>query len=203
MLLIDFDWQRSSSIELVPPPAQTDLFASSGRGRTAPASDELRHLGEAETIRPLDRRPRLYLDFAALETPRDYLSFARSWGFLRSRPGRDTAEPVTMWRNEVTALRRALERRAAGDFGEPHAIANVSLELAADPDGGLAFRMHAKTLLAALWLQFGQRAAQGAELRTCDQCGRWFETGATGKRKLARFCADRCRDAYHNARRAK
>jgi hypothetical protein len=57
-------------------------------------------------------------------------------------------------------------------------------------------------LLEAIRLQMALFFAGGKELASCQQCGRKFELGADGKRSVAKFCSDQCRNRYHYERRA-
>jgi hypothetical protein len=60
------------------------------------------------------------------------------------------------------------------------------------------------SLLDALWLQFGEAVTRGAQIRACQHCGRWFETGAgTGRRADAKFCSDEHRIAFNSLKRSK
>jgi hypothetical protein len=69
--------------------------------------------------------------------------------------------------------------------------------------GELEFQLHPPSLLDALWLQFGQALVSKAELRSCEQCGRWFQAGAGGVRIDAKFCSPGCRRKYNSLKRSR
>jgi hypothetical protein len=76
--------------------------------------------------------------------------------------------------------------------------------LAPDPvSGALQLKLQPPSLLDALWLQFGQAITSNAELRSCGQCGKWFEAGpGSGRRKDAKFCSDTCRIEFNSHKRS-
>jgi hypothetical protein len=69
--------------------------------------------------------------------------------------------------------------------------------------GELEFQLHPPSLLDALWLQFGQALVSKAELRSCEQCGRWFQAGAGGVRIDAKFCSTECRRKFNSLKRSR
>ena len=75
--------------------------------------------------------------------------------------------------------------------------------LAPNPDTGeWEFQLRPPSLLDALWLQFGQALVSKAELRSCKQCGKWFQAGAGGVRSDAKFCTPECRGKYNSLKRS-
>jgi hypothetical protein len=80
----------------------------------------------------------------------------------------------------------------------------LSAFLAPNPDTGeWEFHLRPLSLLDALWLQFGQGLVSKAELRSCKQCGKWFQAGAGGKvRADAKFCSPECRRKYNSLKRS-
>lgn len=76
--------------------------------------------------------------------------------------------------------------------------------LAPDPDTGeWEFQLRPPSLLDALWLQFGQALVSKAELRSCEQCGKWFQAGAGGVRIDAKFCSPECRRKFNSLKRSR
>ena len=75
--------------------------------------------------------------------------------------------------------------------------------IAPNPDTGeWEFHLRPLSLLDALWLQFGQALVSKAELRSCKQCGNWFQAGAGGVRSDAKFCTPECRGRYNSLKRS-
>lgn len=166
--------------------------------------------------RPLALNPNLYLQFARLDDdPKAFADFATSWGYLfgwsyKQKEG----ESVFTWREEHRLLRQALEWAELDprhllhfDAIEPESGGSrVAPGLNATPTwtGKLSLRFRPASLVGALWLQFMQAVTQGGEIRSCDQCGTWFERGpGTARGRKARFCSDVCRFGFHNQRRTK
>ena len=69
--------------------------------------------------------------------------------------------------------------------------------------GEWEFQLRPLSLLDALWLQFGQALVSKAELRSCQQCGKWFQAGAGGVRADAKFCTPECRRRYNSLKRSR
>ena len=69
--------------------------------------------------------------------------------------------------------------------------------------GEWEFQLRPLSLLDALWLQFGQALVSKAELRSCGQCGKWFQAGAGGVRADAKFCTPECRRRYNSLKRSR
>ena len=60
------------------------------------------------------------------------------------------------------------------------------------------------TLRDAIYLQFLEDLMPGAKMRLCKRpaCGEWFKYGpGTSHRKTARFCSERCQNAFKYQRR--
>jgi hypothetical protein len=194
---ISFEWTRGYGYEL-----SGDVIRQSGRGR--------------DHIHPLEIRKTLYLDFASIDgTAETCLAFAQAWGLLMTPAKLDAAEPIDQWRQKIRSMkswitgvtmvrtansRRVEARMAAVDVtlvsGEPWVPG-----LPAIPKPTLVLRPH--TLFDAMMVQLALSTAGGNALATCEQCGNPFEVGATGKRSIARFCSDACRNKFHNQRRVR
>jgi hypothetical protein len=59
------------------------------------------------------------------------------------------------------------------------------------------------SLQSALLLQCAQSLISGAEIRECEECGTWFESGGgKGKRADAHFCSAAHRIRFKNRRNA-
>ena len=67
-----------------------------------------------------------------------------------------------------------------------------------------ALVLQPQNLLDAMYLQLAKFVAGDGVLRTCKQCGEWFECGATeSRRSIALFCSERCKNRFHYLERAK
>jgi len=104
----------------------------------------------------------------------------------------------------VGGLRRAFEEKVIPKPGFLITELDVIL-VPGKPDGRLALSLRPKVLVDAMRVQLAQSIAGGNEISVCEVCGSWFEKGGRGgdaKRSIARFCSDKCRNQFHNERRA-
>ncbi len=70
--------------------------------------------------------------------------------------------------------------------------------------GGPRLRFSTPSLLAGLWLQFGQALGGGAVVRACAQCGQLFEAGpGKGRRLDSKYCSGPHQRAYNSLKRGK
>jgi hypothetical protein len=158
-----------------------------------------------EKIRPLEMHNNLYLEFVRLDgSARACTAFATKWGLLKTRYG-DAPERLSMWRAEIKRMKDTLGglRRA---FEEKHPITTrrgayiVPLDLklvSGKPDGRPSLALEPENLVEAMRVQLAQNIAGGNTLHTCEQCGQPFESGATAKRIMAKYCSDECRKRFH------
>jgi hypothetical protein len=153
--------------------------------------------------RPLQTFSELYLAFAKLDgSPEACLKFARLWGLLRQPAKLGASERLDDWKREINEMRHLVNAAGFVQMGGIRArMAKVDVELVSGEPGAF-MRLHPATLFDAMIVQLVQSQASGASLQTCGQCGRWFEVGAAGKRKVAKFCSDRCRNRFHYVQRA-
>jgi hypothetical protein len=73
------------------------------------------------------------------------------------------------------------------------------------PHGRAVHSFRPGVLRDAMRIQLSQSIVSGNAVNVCPVCGNWFERGGRGgdvKRSIARFCSDRCRNAFHNKQRA-
>jgi hypothetical protein len=148
---------------------------------------------------------RLYLKFAELDaSPTACLDFARSWGLLRQPAKPDASERVSDWKGAITRMREFLNIPGYVKMGGILAkMAKVDVELVSgDQVGDVFLRFQPPNLFEAMMVQLAQSQSNGASLHTCNQCGRWFEVGRSGKRTLAKFCSVSCRNRFHYEQRA-
>jgi hypothetical protein len=168
--------------------------------------------GPLRSTRPLELSPTLFMQFARLDGSDDScVQFADAFGYLGLFPDQDTedrvmagGEPLVLWRNCIDGLRRNVEawRDNPTAFVPVRDITITRLDASLVPiDGRAALRIRPRSLIGGIQLQFAQAVASGLDIRTCDHCGKIFETGGRGRTRKARFCSDRCRTDYHVARR--
>jgi hypothetical protein len=210
MIDIDFDW----------PVASAYVLAASRRGRVIRQAS-----ADTERAWPLRHKGKLYLEFANLGrdfSPEECLAFAARWGFLGFKgkgaepiptpPKKGAEERIDDWQLAIEFMDRWL-RTLRGDYGGQlnqllrsrgaapgrvrTRISNIEVLLAEEPEGRRALVLRPPSLLDAMKLQLAQSAGSGNDIKTCPRCGRWFEAGAEGKRSVARFCSDKCRNQFH------
>ena len=172
----------------------------------------VRDRGSLRTTRPLEFHRTLFMEFARLdESDESCIGFANRFGFLGvflnekadDRVGPE-GESLLFWRDRIADMRRAVEAwQASPDtFASSQELTITRLDVSLVPiDGRPTLRIRPRSLIGAIQLQFAQAVATGLDIRTCDHCGKIFETGGMGRTRKARFCSDRCRNNYHAARR--
>ena len=169
--------------------------------------------------------PPIYSMFAKIKQPKELLEFVNKYGRLTPDDAGDRGDKVKdiLWNAEMISY--ALEtlqgqignlpRWSGGRFeyklpksggkvsGGIPLKGKLTASLAPDPVTGVwQLRLQPPSLLDAIWLQFGQAITSNADLKSCDQCGKWFEAGAgSGRRADARFCSNKCRIEFNNQRR--
>jgi hypothetical protein len=81
----------------------------------------------------------------------------------------------------------------------------LTASLAPDPaTGAWQLQLQPPCLLDAIWLQFGQALTSNAVLRSCGNCGKWFEAGVgSGRRADAKYCSDQCRVEHKSLERTR
>jgi hypothetical protein len=185
---IDFEWNVGRSYEL------------------ADRNSEIRQTSRSrDRKRPLQIEG-LYLKFAGLDgSPKACLEFAKSWGLLRQPAGLGASERVSDWKREIARMRSVVDVSKYVMMGGVRAlVTKVDVELVSgDLVGNVILRFRPPTLVDAMMVQFAQSQANGGSLHECQQCGRWFEVGASGKRSVSKFCSIPCRNKFNYERRVK
>jgi hypothetical protein len=182
---IDFEWSVGRSYELVD--GETVIRQTS------------RH---RDRKRPFQIAG-LYLKFAELDgSPKACLDFAKWWGLLRQPAKLDASEQVSDWKREINRMRQFLNNAGFVKMGGIRTKVEVEL-VSGDLVGNAILRFRPATLFDAMIVQLFQSMAGGGSLHTGNQCGRWFEVGGSGKRTLAKFCSDTCRNRFHYEQRTK
>jgi hypothetical protein len=72
------------------------------------------------------------------------------------------------------------------------------MRIDADPVDGVRMSLEPECLLDAIKLQLLESISKGVNTFECLSCGGWFS-----KKAGAKFCDEKCKDDYHNARRKK
>jgi len=163
-----------------------------------------------QTFEPLKVPTKLYLAFSELDgSPEAYVDFARKWGLLEKPADEGAWEFVHVWRSEIKKMKNLIGfvSMVKTEDGRRLRMEMASLKaflVSGEPNTRPALVLQPPSLLEAMKLQLAQSHASGAALQRCSQpsCGKWFEVGAAGKRSVAKFCSDTCRNRYHYERRA-
>lgn len=137
-----------------------------------------------------------YVDVNHLGFWQESIKLIRRGIRLYEKSGRDNEfKNFTRWfNNKIAEQFQMFPDRAAFSV-------DVRLSTVEDPPGVQTF-MQPRTLLAAMWLQFGQHASSDKGYQSCLRCGAWFIFGTgTGRRKSGHYCSDACRKAAFNARK--
>ena len=220
-LLIDFDWWRDPKRyrvvdvplpkgRLVPIPLGFRVRPDAWERARGSAQLIRRRGGELEPYRPVDRWPDLFKVFASIATtPEGVLDFIERYGPLTQagldpRKGDDVS--VVMAHAETMAdllvdVSEGDTDLIVGSQGLP--LTDIEVALVMDPASKMPrLEMVPKSLLSALWMQFGQSISPGANIRRCQHCRALFEAGVgTGRRKDAKFCSDEHRITFNSLKR--
>jgi hypothetical protein len=197
---IDFKWTRAC---LTSRSARSDTYKIDTAAQVIRQADGVGR----ETFEPLTVPTKLYLAFAELDgSPESCVGFARAWGLLTTRAANDASEPLEVWRREIKEMKAWIRRVHVVRTENSRRIRMrmTSLDVAlvsGEPNTKPALVLEPRTLLDAMHLQLAQSHASGAALQSCEQCKKWFEVGARGKRSVAKFCSDECRNRFHYERR--
>lgn len=195
-LNIEFEWLRGHAYEAAKDPEGKRVIRQIGRGR--------------DRFRPLEISPALYLTFAALDgSPEACVGFAQLWGLLTTPAHVGAAEPHDAWQREIKRMKSLISMarmvRTANSRRIRLVMTSIEVALLSGEldawDAKPALVLQPRTLIDAMIVQLAQSRASGNSLQNCEQCGRWFEIGASAKRNVAKFCSDRCRNRHHYERR--
>jgi hypothetical protein len=203
MIDINFQWTRSLAYECVTQRGRKSI-APVGKKRDTP-------------IEPLkiDCEKPLFLRFAELDGSEEgCLRFAHHWGLLRteSQIGSETLED---WREQIKDMSQRISWFGTEDApprapklpaGEAWKLTNLEVLLvpARSETKRFAMVLQPKNLIEAMHLQLATSVAGSGSIRTCKQCGSWFESGASeSRRSVAIFCSEKCKNRFHYLERAK
>jgi hypothetical protein len=164
----------------------------------------------------------LYIRFSELDgTEKSCLDFAAAYGALTEElPNK--AETLSGWKREIQKMKSMMRVLGVNDAtpggmmrtksSRPVVapLPSISVTLVPGPvqaDGSFGrpkMLLGPKNLVEAMYLQLGKFVAGDGILRTCKQCSSWFEAGATeGRRSIAVFCSEKCKNRFHYLERAK
>jgi hypothetical protein len=106
-------------------------------------------------------------------------------------------------KDTLGGLRRAFEEKHPIAMRGAHIVPLDGKLVPGQPDGRPSFALEPQNLIDAMRLQLALSIAGGNTLHSCEQCGQPFESGATAKRIMAKFCSDECRKRFfYEQRRA-
>ena len=191
-----------------------DQKGSGGKPRkTGPTLDCAYDRGEPRIMAPLSRsHATLFLTFAKIDykSRGEIQGFAMTYGLL----GLEWESHIN-WAMEICMMAEALrlnnrENRTPHDNKRLTWLLNshlkdVTTRIDVGSSSAETRLSHGpKTLLAALWLQFGLGLAGGYEYRECKHCKHLFEISTdmkTGHRSHRVFCTDTCKSKNYQQRK--
>jgi hypothetical protein len=142
------------------------------------------------------------------------LRFCQLFGFLKTWPDpKGDEEPVALWRDAirhvndwlqlfaggVTVLDPQRQPRTSAFYGNSATITQVNVSVSPNASGSRRLILKPPDLLSAMLLQI----ATSSGISTCQQCGNWFDVGGEGRRVIAKFCSDECRNRHNYEKRRK
>ncbi|HEY3638916.1 MAG TPA: hypothetical protein VGK90_12280 [Rhizomicrobium sp.] len=167
---------------------------------------------EEDFIKPL--KDGLYAAFAGRTlTPENVLEFVTQNGALTPSgfdPDKgDHVEMIIMHARWMADLinRPDSRRVSSGTQRILSRIPDASLEATIEWDAArqnYKWVLRPRTLLDGLWLQFGQSITRGTIIRSCPQCGDFFECGpGTDRQAHAKFCSEEHKTRFFSLKRSK
>src|SRR5262249_10342071 len=140
----------------------------------------------------------------------------RAFGLLTFRAQAGAEETIGDWRRHLRTVRTWVGFldlnnegahsviRTANSARTKAKLTSLDVELISGlPGEHPQLHLRPRTVLDAMLLQIAQKAASGASLLFCQQCGKQFEAGVAGqKRIVAKFCSPACRKRFNYERRA-
>jgi hypothetical protein len=196
VIKIDFEW--------------TKAFAKApGEPAYEIRDGKIRQIGRGtQRYSPLAAHQSLYLHFSQLGgASADSVAFAERWGLLTTpaNSSNPPAEDLSFWRSEIRKMRGLIQMlptvvRVANSRGTYARVGSLDVLLVpgTGPDARPVMVMEPHNLLQAMNLQMAQFVAGGGSHVPCQECSRLFEAGGpSGKRTVAKFCSDACRNKFH------
>jgi hypothetical protein len=167
-----------------------------------------------EPLKIVGEKP-LFLRFAELDgSEESCLRFAHYWGLLHTE-SQTASEALEDWQGQIKEMRQSVTwfgtdndvplapKLPAGNAWKLTSL-DVLLVPARSETERFAMALQPKNLIEAMRLQLATSVAGSGSIRTCKQCGGWFERGATeSRRSIAVFCSEKCKNRFHYLERAK
>jgi hypothetical protein len=196
--------------------AKADIDFTWGRARyeLARKNTVIRRRGTSELYSPL-RMETLPFEFARLDgSPEECLRFCQLFGFLKMWPDpKGDEETISLWRDAIALVKSWITDFAGGVtvrdpqgklrtgafYGVNASITQVNVGVGPNPSGSGSRRLILKPpdLLSAMLLQIAAASA----IASCQQCGHFFDIGGEGRRVIAKFCSDECRNRHNYEKR--
>lgn len=140
----------------------------------------------------------LFSEFANVRIETDLLKFMNKYGPV-TKAEKFGYEAVSEILKSAEELRSAAKKSKAKMLVS---LKNVHCELVFDSGGGPLLRVEPKTLLQALWLQYGEAISNSQSANECRLCGKVFITGnRSTARRDSKFCCTDHRRKFNNDRR--
>jgi hypothetical protein len=157
-----------------------------------------------------------FLHFSQLkDTPEACIDFAERYGLLTAPAVTSDplpAEDLAFWKTEIrkmATLVRMLPNvikvaNSRGTFARVGSV-DVLLVPGTGPNAKPVMVFEPGNLLQAMNLELAHFISGGGTLLVCQQCNLQFRAGAgdNSRRNKSKFCSDKCKHDYHNARRGR
>jgi hypothetical protein len=161
--------------------------------------DRIVGLGGGQIAVSLSQYPRLFREYAKIETPDELLAFITKYGKLTAEKKGDE---IPYLLDQVRQMKECL-RRPISKIRPTIPMTNLRAWLATEK-GRVFVKYGPRQLLDALWLQLGHSLAGGDKWQQCKGCGELFSVGGTsGKRLVAKFHSDECRIKFNSLERSR
>jgi hypothetical protein len=203
MFEIDLEWSFASQYVLRPV----------GRGPTRDLAIYPAEGAEITRYRPLEKYPALYAEFAKLDgRKRSCLQFAERYGLLFGDAG--DVETLRTWNGLIRRINKTIHLCELSRSNPAEAFRQFGkqdIELQFDGRIFLSIKsshspatldVRAVTLISAIEMQAVASILADRRSVQCIECSRWFEIGGGARRSQSKFCSVRCKDSYHNRRKA-
>ena len=175
----------------------------------------LAHSCVTESYRPLDQFTGLFMEFSETPpTPEGVLGFANKYGLVRRKPpilNKDIPFAVQIRKEFYFDIQRMHDTvscwRSCEEAGDLNPLVEhwsdyssqaqlMFIRVPGRPRPSLV--LEPQSLIDGMFLQLALAISGNAQLKRCAVCPTWFAYGtATGRRKSAHYCSDRCRKAAH------
>jgi hypothetical protein len=189
------------------------------RAAKEPRGDRAIFVAKGATLtmrRPFDDNPNLFAEFAELDgSEQSCLQFAHKYGTLFAKAfDSGMLDSLSVWRGEIQhigdiiqccKLGRARPAHAFRQFGKWDKPLSGRLDAylsIVSPKAPPTLTIRCQSFIGALELQAIQSILGGRDVSKCIECSKPFEIGAGARRSQSKFCSIRCKDTFHNRRKA-